>query len=93
MREKFKREIQPWVKSDWRVNDVIRLGQCSVWSIRGEGLVLDAHEMHWRRVEGGTRHSSNRWGLMESSGCKLSVGNICLFVHLLHSLFSLAETH
>lgn len=46
----------------------------------------DTEEKHWRRVEGGTGCRINRWGLMESSGCKLSVGNICPFVHLLHLL-------
>lgn len=58
-------------------------------------MLMRSEEEHWRRVEGGTGRKSNRWGLMEGSGCKLSVGNICLFVHLLHSLFTvcLAQTH
>lgn len=51
--------------------------------------MIDADE-EGRDVAGGSwevpGQPGNRWGLVEGSGCKLSVGNICPFVHLLHCL-------
>lgn len=51
--------------------------------------MIDADE-EGRDVGGGSwevpGQPGNRWGLVEGSGCKLSVSNICPFVHLLHCL-------
>lgn len=61
------------------------------WS--GGGCWVEVREMgkgpssvRWelRDWEGGPAHS-NRWAPMVLSGCKLSVGNICPFVHMPHT--------
>lgn len=48
-----------------------------VYADQGERCPIDADEQRTSTVEGGSACRSNRWGLMESSGCKVSVGNIC----------------
>lgn len=64
----------------------------------GQGRVRSIGERLMRSTGGGERAVPAKGatdGPDESSGCKLAVGNICPFVHLPHSVFTvrLVETH
>lgn len=56
-------------------------------------MLMRIVDKSWRRVEGGPSGRSNRWGLMQSSACEVSVGNICLSIcYILLFTVCVAET-